>query len=106
MHMSGPLAQASIEERNIMAKLVRAEIARQQRGTRDYITALEEELKQKTKRLNKMFARDLEADRSQAARRTGFLRRMGERIVNAYAVAFTAVVLWGEMLGLWVREDD
>lgn len=106
MQMTAPLAQASTEDKNIMVNIVKREIAAQQRGTRDYITALEEELKQKTKRLNKMLARDLEADRSQTAKRPGLLQRMGERIVNAYAVAFAAFVLWGEALGLWVIEED
>lgn len=106
MQMTAPLAMASTEEKNIMTQIVREEISRQQSRKARAAVAAAEEAKQKEKRLNEMFARDLEARKAIAAKRPGFIARMCEKIVNGYAVAFAAVVLWGEALGLWVREDE
>lgn len=106
MQMTAPLAQASTEDKNIMINIVKMELAQQQSRKARAAVAAAEEARQKEKRLNEMFARDLEARRVQAAKRPGLLQRMGERIVNAYAVAFAAFVLWGEALGLWIIEED
>ena len=88
MHMTAPLAQASTEEKTIMTEIVKKEINRIQRSKRDHITAVEEELKQKTKRLNGMLARDLKA---REYVRPCLAERLWEGVINAYAVTYAVI---------------
>lgn len=95
MQMTAPLAQASTEDKNIMVNIVKREIAAQQRSKRDHITATEEELKQKTKRLNGMLARDLKA---REYVRPCLAERIWEGVINAYAVAYATVYTVANLL--------
>lgn len=95
MQMTAPLAQASTEDKTIMVNIVKREIAAQQRSKRDHITATEEELKQKTKRLNGMLARDLKA---REYVRPCLAERIWEGVINAYAVAYATVYTVANLL--------
>lgn len=95
MQMTAPLALASTEDKNIMVNIVKREIAAQQRSKRDHITATEEELKQKTKRLNGMLARDLKA---REYVRPCLAERIWEGVINAYAVAYATVYTVANLL--------
>ena len=105
MQMTAPLAQASREDRMTMIQMVNEEIYRQQHSKISAQTAAAEEAKQKEKRLYQMLARDLKARRAQAAKRPNIFQRIGEEIVECYAVTFGAFVVWGEMLDLWYIEE-
>lgn len=101
MQMTAPLAQASTEEKTLMTEIVKKEINRIQRSKRDQITATEEELKQKTKRLNEMLARDLKA---REYVRPCLADRICEGVINAYAVVYATVYTIANLLVQ--REDD
>lgn len=95
MQMTAPLALASTEEKTIMVNIVKREIAAQQRSKRDHITATEEELKQKTKRLNGMLARDLKA---REYVRPCLAERIWEGVINAYAVVYATIYTIANLL--------
>lgn len=101
MQMTAPLAQASTEEKTLMTEIVKKEINRIQRSKRDQITATEEELKQKTKRLNEMLARDLKA---REYVRPCLADRICEGVINAYAVIYATVYTIANLLVQ--REED
>ena len=105
MQMTAPLAQASTADKAAMIQMVNEEIYRQQHSKIAAQTAAAEEAKQKEKRLNQMFARDLEARKAQARKRPGIIERIREEIVTCYALAFGTFVVWGEMFGLWYVEE-
>lgn len=96
MQMTAPLAQASTEEKTIMVNIVKREIAAQQRSKRDHITATEEELKQKTKRLNGMLARDLKA--REMVVRPCLADRICDGVINAYAVVYATIYTIANLL--------
>lgn len=94
MQMTAPLAQASMEERIHMSKIVYEEIRSQQGNRR----AEKERAEQIEHRRNELLARDLEARKAQEALRPCFADRVCEAITRAYSVAYAIVFLIAEKL--------
>lgn len=104
--ITATLAGASKAERIYQSDLVKHEIKCQQAKTRAANAAQIERAKQIESSRNEWLARDLDARRAQAARRTPLHQRIKEKIVKVWSVSFAAFVLWGEMLGLWEIIDE
>lgn len=94
MQMTAPLAQASMEERIHMSKIVYEEIRSQQART----IAAVERAKQVEHSRNELLARDLEARKAREAIRPCFVDRVWEKAVNAYAVTWAVFKLIADKL--------
>lgn len=82
-------------ERDKVIEAVRAEMKSQQ-----------EQAKTVEHSRNRLLARQSAELNGRLNSRRGPLRRLWSRLGDAWALAWGIIIVWGEALHLWVREDD
>lgn len=80
------------------------DIRHQQERWKAQVSAELERLRMAEKSRNRMAKENLAL--KQAVHKAGMFQQMKEWISESWALLFATVVVWGEMLGLWIIEDE